>query len=207
MNALLHAGLHGRVPVPPEKRFLINHVTGLVDPASLDLKRLNELAGILGVPGLKTDTPRKISESAYRLRNTYGFAATRHILELTSQFCRQHRKELLVVLLCPTALRELLDGKPRYDPAIPDYLTEQGYKYFDMNLVHLRDCQSFNLSIDDYLKRYFVRHYSPVGNHFFAYPVKDTIVQWLNPKPITYRGEESRIIDFKGYLPDSLRPG
>lgn len=76
MKAILHAGLHGcacpakllkrsGVPVPPEKRFLINHVTGLVDPASLDLKRLNELAGILGVPGLKTDTPQKIFESAY----------------------------------------------------------------------------------------------------------------------------------------------
>lgn len=176
-------------------------VVDQVDPSTLDLKRLNALAEILRVPGLEMDSPKKISESAYRLRNAYGFAATRRILEMTSEFCRQQDKQLLVVLLCPTAMWELLSGKPRYDQVIPDYLTEQGYHYFDMNLVHQRDYQSFNISIEDYLKRYFIGHYSPAGNHFFAYSIKDTIVKWLDPKPITYRDDGSRLIDFEGYLP------
>ena len=179
------------------------YVAGLVDPASLDRERLNALADQLGVPGLETDTPEKLTKSAYQLRNAYGFAATRRILELTREFCRQHDKELLVVLLCPTALRELLSGKPRYDQVIPDYLEQQGYRYFDMNPVHLSDYRSFNLSTEDYLKRYFIGHYSPAGNHFFAYALKDTLVQWLNPRPITYFGEESRRVDLKGYLPDN----
>jgi hypothetical protein len=75
-----------------------------------------------------------------------------------------------------------------------------------MNLVHLRDYQSFNLSIEDYLKRYFIGHYSPAGNHFFAYSIKDTIVKWLDPKPITYRDDGSRLIDFEGYLPSREGP-
>ena len=54
----------------------------------------------------------------------------------------------------------------------------------------------------DYLKRYFIGHYSPVGNHFFAYLIKDRIVEWLDPKPITYADPTRRMIKFKGYLQD-----
>jgi hypothetical protein len=56
--------------------------------------------------------------------------------------------------------------------------------------------------VEDYMKRYYIGHYSPIGNHFFAYSIKDTIVDWLDPKPITYRSDEQRMIDFEGYLPD-----
>ena len=69
-----------------------------------------------------------------------------------------------------------------------------------MNLVHVEDFKSFNLSINDYFQRYFIGHYSPAGNHFFAYSIKDRVVEWLNPKPITYKGKTRRMTEFKGYL-------
>lgn len=34
------------------------------------------------------------------------------------------------------------------------------------------------------------------GNHFFAYSIKDTVVDWLNPKPITYQDREQKMITF-----------
>ena len=34
---------------------------------------------------------------------------------------------------------------------------------------------------------YYIGHYKPRGNHFFAFAVKDAIVEWLEPKPIAYR--------------------
>ena len=71
-----------------------------------------------------------------------------------------------------------------------------------MNLVHAEDFKSFNLSVNDYFKRYFIGHYNPSGNHFFAYSIKDRIIEWLDPKPITYTDSERRMIDFKGYLQD-----
>ena len=71
-----------------------------------------------------------------------------------------------------------------------------------MNLVHVNDSKSFNLSVEDYLKRYFIGHYSPAGNHFFAFSIKDRIVDWLDPKPITYQDTEQKMMDFQGYLPD-----
>ena len=69
-----------------------------------------------------------------------------------------------------------------------------------MNLVHQNDYKDFNLTVEDYMERYFIGHYSPAGNHFFAYSIKSTIVDWLDPKPVTYRDDESKMIDLEGYL-------
>ena len=49
--------------------------------------------------------------------------------------------------------------------------------------------------------RNFIGHYSPAGNHFFAYAIKDTVVEWLDPKPLTYQNQAQREITFDGYLP------
>jgi len=178
------------------------YVAGSIDPATLDLDRLNRLAKLLGTPALDASTPERLNDSSYLLRNAYGFAASKFILERAFDFCRIRGKKLMIPLLCPTVTWELLANKPRYDQEIISYLEEKGYPYFDMNQVHLRDYRNFNLSIEDYLKRYFIGHYNPVGNHFFAYSIKDVLVQWMDPKPITYRNDGSRMMDFKGYLPD-----
>ena len=76
------------------------------------------------------------------------------------------------------------------------------YMTFDMNLVHCRDFQAFNLSTSDYFKRYFIGHYNPAGNHLFAYALKNQVVEWLDPKPLPYRDTTQRKIDFRGYLQD-----
>ena len=75
----------------------------------------------------------------------------------------------------------------RFDQPVVDYLIREKFNYFDMNEVQLRDFQKYNLPYEDYLKQYFIGHYNPRGNHFFAYSIKDKVVQWLDPKPITYR--------------------
>jgi hypothetical protein len=69
-----------------------------------------------------------------------------------------------------------------------------------MNQVHLQDFKKYNLSFDDYMKVYFIGHYSPRGNHFFAYSIKDTVRRWLNPEPTPYRKIGADSPDFKGYF-------
>ena len=46
----------------------------------------------------------------------------------------------------------------------------------------------------------FIGHYSPTGNHFFANPIKDTVIDWLDPKLINYPKQDDRWITFEGYL-------
>jgi len=195
------------------------YVVGQVKPSSLDFVRLNALAEILGVPGMDEADSDSLKASAEQLRNAYGFAATKYIIEKAVGFCQEHGKELMFVLLCPRVTRQLLltslggkvgvflkekgrHLKPRYDQEIVDYLESKALRCFDMNLVHLKDYGDFNLSVEDYMRRYYIGHYSPAGNHFFAYAIKDAIVDWLNPKPITYRADEQQMIDFRGYLPE-----
>jgi len=173
-----------------------------IDPSSLDLDRLHDLARILDVPGLDKTHDGELKEWAEQLKNSYGFAATKQIVEKATKFCQEKGKELMIFLLCPKAARQLLEGQPRYEQEIVDYLDSEGLRYFDMNLAHLEDYKSFNLSVQDYMKRYYIGHYSPSGNHFFAFSIKNTIVDWLDPKPITYRDDDQRMVDFKGYLPD-----
>jgi hypothetical protein len=173
-----------------------------VDPSSLDLERLHALAKSLGAPGLDETHDGRLGEWAEELKSAYGFAATKHIIEKAFSFCQDKGKKLMILLLCPRATRQLLNDQPRYEQEVVDYLDSRGLPYFDMNRVHLEDYRSFNLSVEDYMKRYYIGHYSPIGNHFFAYSIKDTIVDWLDPRPITYRADEQRMIDFEGYLPD-----
>ena len=176
------------------------YVADVVDPSTLDLDALKTLAEILGVEELDTRSSEHLAQTSRRLRNAYGFAATKFIVEKVSDFCRQKDKKLMTCILCPTATKQLLNNQPRYDQEIADHLAEETEPFFDMNVVHRHDYSDFNLSVEDYMKRYFIGHYNPAGNHFFAYSIKDKIVDWLDPKPITYRDDVSKTIDFVGYL-------
>ena len=101
-------------------------------------------------------------------------------------------------------MRQLISKESRYDQEIAEYLRRQGHRVFDMNPVHEEDFRKFDLSLDDYVDRYFIGHYSPAGNHFFAHAIKDAFVDWLDPKPNTYREDEQAGIDFRnGYLPET----
>ena len=173
-----------------------------VKPDSLDLDDLNSLAEILGVERIDRGSPERLMRTSVCLKRAYGFAATKFIVKKASDYCRRTGKKLMIALLCPHVTREVLNNKPRYDQEIVDYLKDEGETFFDMNLIHQKDYNDFNLSVDDYIKRYFIGHYSPAGNHFFAYSIKDRIVDWLDPKPITYMNDERKMIDFKGYLPE-----
>ena len=148
----------------------------------------------------ESDLPPQAGE----LLDRYSLRATQFVLEKAREFARQNRKKLLVVLFDPyRAMAEMRRSGKRYDQPMVDYLIREKFDYFDMNEVHLRDFKKSNLPYDEYLKQYFIGHYNPRGNHFFAYSIKDKVVQWLDPKPITYQKPDPASVDFKGYLPDA----
>ena len=141
--------------------------------------------------------------SVATLLEEYAFEATKYILDKADEFVSVNNKELMVIIFDPYRVtRRLLQGGSRYDQEIVDFLKENNINHIDMNLIHIEDFKSFNLSINDYFKRYFIGHYSPAGNHFFAYSIKDRIIEWLDPKPITYEDRTKRMIEFKEYLQD-----
>jgi hypothetical protein len=173
--------------------YKLGRITGI------DTEKMKKLAGFLetGFDPEAGDLPAEVG----KLLDKYAYAATRYILQKSMAFARAHDKKLMILLFDPYgAMRQLLNGQPRTDQEIVDFLEEKGFNYFDMNLVHLEDYQDFNLSIEDYYDRYFIGHYNPRGNHFFAYSLKPRLVEWLDPKPFTYQLGAKPSIDFEGYL-------
>jgi len=166
----------------------------------IDTLKLEKLSAILKFP-IDLKTPETLRENVSKLLDQYGFAATRYILKKTNEFAQKNNKKLMVILFDPyNVLRSLLKDGTRYDNEIVDYLSKNNFNYFDMNLVHVEDYKAFNLSVTDYYKRYFIGHYNPAGNHFFAYSIKQKVVDWLDPKPITYQNSDQKMTSFKGYL-------
>jgi hypothetical protein len=168
----------------------------------LDRKQTTRLAECLNYP---FDWTREaaLREQAGELLDRYSLRATVYILAEAREFAGQNRKKLLIVLFDPgRVMTELQKGSARYDQEVVDYLEKEKFKYFDMNEVHVRDFKKYNLSFAEYRREYMTGHYSPRGNHFFAYSIKDVVVNWLDPKPITYRNPNARSDDFRGYLPE-----
>jgi hypothetical protein len=163
---------------------------------------IQRLSEILNQPPVDFRSPEKAKTAIPALRNSYAFAATKYILDKAKAFTDKRQKKLLVVHFDPyNSTKSLIESGTRYDQEIVDYLKANDFLYFDMNNVHVEDFKQFKLSLRDYMDRYLIGHYSPAGNHFFAFAIKDTIVNWLDPKPITYRADTRRMVDFEGYLP------
>jgi hypothetical protein len=173
---------------------------GLV--SEIDNQAVARLSGYLGLPAPDSKATASAGEEVENILYKYGFEVTKYILAKARAFADENDRELMVIVFDPyRAMKELIETGERYDQEIVDYLDENGYSYFDMNVIHAKDFRSFNISLEGYMKRYFVGHYNPHGNHFFAFALKQKVVDWLDPKPITYRGGEAPLIDFKGYLP------
>ena len=172
---------------------------GLIE--DLDRAAIDGLAAHLG---FAWDWSREadLAAQAGELLDLYSLRATIHVLDKAREFARKKSKKLLVVLFDPArVLPALRDGKPRYDQAVLDYLVREKVNHFDMNQVQVADFRKQKLPYADYMNQYFIGHYNPRGNHFFAYAIKDPVVEWLDPRPITYQKRDPVSVDFRGYLP------
>jgi hypothetical protein len=165
----------------------------------IDIKKMQKLSGYLntGFNPKSEDMRQEIRQLLLK----YAYTATKYILKKSQEFARDHDKKLMIILFDPNgATRQLLNGEPRVDQEMVDFLEENHIHYFDMNQVHAEDYKIFKLSQEEYYQRYFIGHYNPMGNHFFAFSIKQRVVEWLVPPPFTYRKSNTLPIDFNNYL-------
>jgi hypothetical protein len=57
----------------------------------------------------------------------------------------------------------------------------------DLMQSHQDDFASFKDSSRDYLAKYWIGHYNPLGNHFCANAIRPQLIELLEPKPLPYR--------------------
>jgi hypothetical protein len=174
----------------------------------LDRAKIERLAEVLGFPfGWGADSDQR--RQAAMLLNRYGQRATIFILDQARAFTRSAGKTLIIVLNY-TARTDHYRGSViawdgiRRDQEILDHLSASSVPFFDMNAVHEREYQRVGGSYHEYLSRYMVGgdgHYNPGGNHFFAYALKDRLLEVLDPKPLPYQDRGPDTVDFSEYLP------
>ena len=110
------------------------------------------------------------------------------VVEKARSFAVAEGRKLLILLsYSPDHVIGACKGVARFDSSLIDFLREGDYAYADSLDKHVEDFKSFGCSPETYVQRYYIGHYSPSGNHFFAFAVKDSIVEWLDPKPPTYQ--------------------
>ena len=168
--------------------------------SDFDSEKMTKLAGWMGFD-IDMNDKENLSKNIGTLLDIYGYEANIFILEKVKAYALKNNKNLMVVVFDPyRVMNAMMMDQPRIDQKMIDYLNAQKFNYFDMNVVHAEDFKKTNLSMTDYYAKYFVGHYDPVGNMFFASSIKNKLVNWLNPKPVTYQDSDKQYIDFKDYL-------
>lgn len=165
-------------------QFLIAERAG----SGVNLKTLKDLADALEV---STDfsSPEATARTAYQLHNRYALRVSMQVIEKAQAFASEKKKKLMILLSYGNGpVIRACEGSPRHDQEFVDFLKDRGIRFVDSLEKHRADFLGFHVSPRVYADRYYIGHYNPLGNHFFAFAIKDAIVDWLDPKPFTYRG-------------------
>lgn len=155
-------------------------------------------------------TPDSIKAGATQLLHAYAVRVGIAVMDRLHEYCKQNEKELMVLLSYPVgAVWHACNRSPTDDPDntdwhpqyFKDHLVEKGIRLVDSLPAHVAEYDTFKLTAKEYVDRYYIGHYTPRGNHFFAYAVKDAIRDWLTPAPPAYQNNGEPLIRFQGYLP------
>ena len=147
------------------------------------LKELNHVFGIETRNDLTNVTSREVQQ----IHDKAALFSTMRIVELIEKFAAENNKKVLYVLSYNSQLiAEKVKNGTRFDQELVDFFNEKKLPYVDMMQMHIDDFANFNLSIEDYLERYYIGHYNPLGNFFQAFAIRDKLVPMLEPKPISY---------------------
>ena len=94
---------------------------------------------------------------------------------------------LVVLSYSGGGILRALRGEPTWDQELVDFLHTRDYPFIDLRQNHLAEFNRFDLDPETYIARYYIGHYAPAGNFFFAQALKDAFVEWLDPVPLPYR--------------------
>jgi len=161
----------------------------------LDAKLLRKAADVLGL-SLDFGTTDATAKSARAIQIDQGLKVSRYIVKKADEFARRLGKKLMILLSYEGGMVMAgCAGATRQDAAFVEYLRSEDFTFVDTLASHIKDYASFKITPEKYIDRYYIGHYNPTGNHFFAFAIKDAVVQWLDPKPITYNEAGASIMN------------
>ncbi len=147
----------------------------------------------------------KKTGDATKVYDAIAHNSTLHVLKKLREFTSSTGRELLVLLGGPDGeVRKYLHTKQKHPDLerVIQYLQEEGMLYRDGLDLHAEDYANFNLSPEAYTDRFYNGHYRPAGNHFFAFGLREQVVNWMQPRPLAYRAHQ-KAHDYTSYLPEA----
>lgn len=176
----------------------------------LDEGLLEQTAAKCRLPVPDRSAPDKVKAGASQLLQAYAVRVGMAIMNRLQEYCAAQGKDLMVLLSYPAGAvwhacnRSASDDPDNVDwhpQVFKDHLYARKIRFVDSLPAHVAEFDSFKLSAKEYVDRYYIGHYTPSGNHFFAYAIKNAIRDWLSPPPVAYQTGGQPLIRFKGYLP------
>ena len=160
-----------------------------------DTAMLSRAADVLGLQARFRNADETV-DTAANVFQECALRSTLFVLDLLKKFADSERKKVMVLLsYSPEQVEQACSGQGRLDQPLIDYLTESGFPFVDSLEKHVADFATFAGTPKEYVGKYYISHYSPIGNHFFAYAVRDAIVNWLDPRPPTYRVDAAAVME------------
>jgi hypothetical protein len=172
----------------------IIHIFTLMKGGEVPVAHLEALAEALNI---KVDLRKRktLVDNATKLHKQYGMKASEFILDKLQAWCKKNKRKLMVMLShCPDRFPIFAKTGERIDGEFVANIRKKGMTVLDQLPLAAQMWKQFRGTYDEFLRLYNVEakdvavfgHYSPQGNHRFAFTVKSDIVDWLNPKPPAY---------------------
>jgi hypothetical protein len=150
----------------------------------------SELLALIKTHGIKTaiDDSETLALQAEKIHQEAAIFSSKKIVESIESFVNKHNKKILFVLSYPgkSIARYIKEGV-RFDQVFVDFLKQKKLPFIDLMEKHKIDYLQHRLEIKEYIDKYYIGHYTPLGNLFCAFAIKDKLVAMLDPKPIPYR--------------------
>jgi hypothetical protein len=174
-----------------EKDFVVNLLVARRTGDFQFLLEYEQLASALDVL-VSYETPMEAGRCAERLYSAMAFRSSLLILQqLRDELSARDKKLLVLLSYSEPAVRRVLTDGTRDDEWVLRQLEARGFTFVDALACHGGDYAAFSISPDQYVGRLFNGHYTPAGNLFFAFAIKDAVVGWLSPPPPAYRDRET----------------
>ena len=173
---------------------IVVHLYTLREGGDAPVEELEKLAEEFG---LKVDlrNKQKRASDALKLHYAYGLRSTQYILDKMRAWAEEKGKKLMILLSYNVPpVEEFIEKGTRFDQEFVEYLEKNNFFYMDFMKKAAEEYKSFNLSIEQFMERFYIErmgaqvfgHYNPHGNFWFAFTLREKLVDWLDPKPPAY---------------------
>jgi hypothetical protein len=149
-----------------------------------------EIAALAQARGIRAriGSAEDLSNALEQISKQAAVFMNQRILEKIDCYAAAHGKKIFYLISHSVEdLATALQTDGHFDRQLIDFLDRRKCTYVDDLDAHRVDLSRSKLTVDDYLKQYYIGHYTPLGNFFQAFAMKDNLAAFLDPKPIAYR--------------------